>query len=102
MSAETGDLFEGLRVDYGKRVASLAEARKLVEDVERLVESTESFYEDATRVANRARDLGAYSVERAVRWLSLPQVFDRYGFDATHSIAEAAANRWLRRQELRR
>ena len=53
----------------------------------------------AARLAERARGMGAHSVARALRWLSMPGMIDladpTAGFDRT----TRAAHRWLARME---
>ena len=93
------DLFEGMAVDYGRPVVSLARARELVEDVEELAFEVTGFYDSCERVHEMARKMGAHSVARVVLWLGIPSTLDRYGYDAMHIRAERCARRWLARLE---
>lgn len=95
----TGDLFAGMAFDPGQYRPSLTQARKLVAGVEALAGATDSFYRDCSAVARKARQLRAWSVERAVLWLRDPESFERHGFYACHITAERIANNWLRRLE---
>lgn len=89
------ELFEN--ADFGKPRPSLARARELVAEVERLLEPDEDdwvpdFVNQATRIAEKACTIGAYSVERVLRWSVHPKALDRHGFERT-------ATRWLARLE---
>lgn len=59
----------------------------------------ETWLDRITATAERARRTKAYSIERVVWWLLDVRTLDRHGYDAMHIRAEAAAHRWLVRQE---
>ncbi len=98
----TPDLFAGMEVDYGEWRPSLSDARKLVAEVEGLASLTDTFYDQCQRVIARARKLGAWSVARAVCWISTPDTFDRYGYSEVHIRVEKVARKWLERWERER
>lgn len=95
------DLFAGMAVDYGRPRLNLSRARALVEGVEAMAWEMDEFAAKGLRLAVEARELGAHSVARAVRWLIEPEVVERHGYDAMHGRAERVARGWLARQERR-
>ena len=96
------EMFDG--ADFGSpNFVSLKRARDLVADVEDLANVVDETWPDRIMsVAEKARRMGAFSVERVVWWLFNPCTLDRHGYDAMHFRAEDVAHRWLRRQEMKR
>ena len=88
---------------YGTPRPSLSRARELVERIVVYLsldsDGWDEFDDGLARLAEDARAMGAHSVARALRWLSMPGMIDladpTAGFDRTARIA----HRWLARME---
>ncbi len=92
------ELFPG--ADFGTPRPSLAKARELVAEVERLPEGDPFAYaDDCLRVALRAERLGAHSVARACRWLTHVENLQLADPTFNDDRAVEIALRWLSRQE---